>query len=278
MKINFAYTPFSSLFAKVIIALCALSLSSCEKVIHFDLNTAEKKYVIEATVTDQPGTAQVLLSQTKNFDDNNQFVGISGAVITVKEEGGLLTTFTETSPGHYDAPSLVGSSGKSYDLNVSVAGNVFTATSTMPAKVNLDSIYTTDELIFTDTRKIVNVVFQDPPGRGNNYRFIQYVNNLKEKQLFIQNDDYTDGRLNIAKLYYFADDNSDSTIIHPGDSLRVDMLCIDPNVYEYWYSLARNTNGDNNNVTPANPVSNIQGGALGYFSAHTLQTRRMKVP
>ena len=278
MKINFAYTPFSSLFAKVIIALCALSLSSCEKVIHFDLNTAEKKYVIEATVTDQPGTAQVLLSQTKNFDDNNQFVGISGAVITVKEEGGLLTTFTETSPGHYDAPSLVGSSGKSYDLNVSVAGNVFTATSTMPAKVNLDSIYTTDELIFTDTRKIVNVVFQDPPGRGNNYRFIQYVNNLKEKQLFIQNDDYTDGRLNIPKLYYFADDNSDSTIIHPGDSLRVDMLCIDPNVYEYWYSLARNTNGDNNNVTPANPVSNIQGGALGYFSAHTLQTRRMKVP
>ena len=278
MKINFAYTPFSSLFAKVIIALCALSLSSCEKVIHFDLNTAEKKYVIEATVTDQPGTAQVLLSQTKNFDDNNQFVGISGAVITVKEEGGLLTTFTETSPGHYYAPSLVGSSGKSYDLNVSVAGNVFTATSTMPAKVNLDSIYTTDELIFTDTRKIVNVVFQDPPGRGNNYRFIQYVNNLKEKQLFIQNDDYTDGRLNIAKLYYFADDNSDSTIIHPGDSLRVDMLCIDPNVYEYWYSLARNTNGDNNNVTPANPVSNIQGGALGYFSAHTLQTRRMKVP
>jgi hypothetical protein len=277
MKINLAFAPSSLHFARVLIALSALSLSSCEKVIHLDLNTAEKKYVIEATVTDQPGTAQVLLSQTKNFDDNNQFVGISGAVITVKEQGGLLTIFTETSPGHYDAPGLVGSSGKSYNLNVSVAGNVFTATSTMPAKVNLDSIFTTDELIFTDTRKIVNVVFQDPPGRGNNYRIIQYVNNLKEKQLFIQNDDYTDGRLNIAKLYYFADDNSDSTIIHSGDSLRVDMLCIDPNVYEYWYSLARNTNGDNNNVTPANPVSNIQGGALGYFSAHTLQTRGMKV-
>jgi hypothetical protein len=147
----------------------------------------------------------------------------------------------------------------------------------MPARVNLDSIYTTDEPIFTDTRKIVNVVFQDPPGRGNNYRFIQYVNNLKEKQLFIQNDDYTDARLNITKLYYFADDNSDSTIIHSGDSVRVDMLCIDPTVYEYWYSLERNTNGDNNNTTPANPVSNILGGALGYFSAHTLQTRRMKV-
>jgi hypothetical protein len=277
MKINFAFDRTASYVAVRIIALFGLFLSSCEKVIHLDLNTAEKKYVIEATVTDQPGTAQVLLSQTKNFDDNNQFAGVSGAVITVKEEGGLLTTFTETSPGHYEAPGLAGSSGKSYDLNVTVAGHVFTATSTMPAKVNMDSIYTTDEFIFTDTRKIVNVVFQDPPGRGNNYRFIQYVNSLKEKQLFVENDDYTDGRLNITKLYYFPDDNSDSTIIHADDSLRIDMLCIDPKVYEYWYSLERNTNGDNNNVTPANPVSNIQGGALGYFSAHTLQTRRMKV-
>jgi hypothetical protein len=277
MKINFAFDRTALYVAIGIIALFGLFLSSCEKVIHLDLNTAEKKYVIEATVTDQTGTAQVLLSQTKNFDDNNQFVGVSGAVITVKEEGGLLTTFTETSPGHYEAPGLAGSSGKSYDLNVTVAGNVFTATSTMPAKVNMDSIYTTDEFIFTDTRKIVNVVFQDPPGRGNNYRFIQYVNSLKEKQLFVENDDYTDGRLNITKLYYFPDDNSDSTIIHADDSLRIDMLCIDPKVYEYWYSLERNTNGDNNNVTPANPVSNIQGGALGYFSAHTLQTRRMKV-
>jgi uncharacterized protein DUF4249 len=277
MKINFAFEIFSSHSYKVIIALFALFLSSCEKVIHLDLNTTEKKYVIEATVTDQPGTAQVLLSQTRNFDDNNQFVGVSGAVITVKEQGGSLTTFTETSHGRYEAPTLAGSSGKSYDLMVVIAGNVFTATSTMPAKVNLDSIYTTDELIFTDTRKIGNVVFQDPPGRGNNYRFIQYLNDLKEKQLFVENDDYTDGRLNISKLYYFADDKSDSTIIKSGDSLRVDMLCIDPNVYQYWYSLERNTNGDNNNTTPANPVSNIQGGALGYFSAHTLQTRRMKV-
>jgi len=276
MKTCFVQNRSYSLL-KLIIALFSVLLSSCEKVIHLDLNEAEKKYVIEATVTDQPGTAQVLLSQTKNFDDNNQFVGVSGAVITVKEEGGLLTTFAETSPGRYEAPALAGSSGKSYDLSVTVGGNVFTATSKMPPRVNLDSIYTTDELIFTDTRKIVNVVFQDPPGRGNNYRFIQYLNNLKEKQLFVQNDDYTDGRLNIAKLYYFADDNSDSTIIKSGDSLRVDMMCIDPNVYEYWYSLERNTNGDNNNTTPANPVTNIQGGALGYFSAHTLQTRRMKV-
>jgi hypothetical protein len=161
---------------------------------------------------------------------------------------------------------------------VTVGGNLFTATSTMPVKINLDTIYTTDELIFTDTRKIVNVEFHDPPGRGNNYRFIQYVNGLKEKQLFVQNDDYTDGNLNISKLFYFPDKDSDSTIIKTGDTVTVDMLCIDPKIYKYWFSLVRNTNGDNNNTTPANPVSNIEGGALGYFSAQTLQTKTMKIP
>lgn len=272
------FSAQSSWFLRSALAISAFFISSCEKVIHLDLNEAEKKYVIEATVTDQPGTAAVLLSQTKNFDDNNNFVGVSGALITVKEEGGSLTTFTEASPGHYEAPGFTGNIGKTYDLNVSIAGSVFTATSTIPEKINLDTIYTTNELIFTDTRKIVNVEFQDPPGRGNNYRFIQYVNGLKEKQIFVQNDDYTDGRLNINKLFYFADNDSDSTIIKSGDTVKIEMLCIDPNVYKYWFSLSRNTNGDNNQVTPANPVTNIQGGALGYFSAHTLQTRTMKIP
>ena len=267
----------STLFLKSAVALvAALFTSSCEKVIHLDLNEAEKKYVIEANVTDQPGTAELLLSQTKNFDDNNDIIGVSGALVTVKEEGGPLTTFTETSPGHYEAPNLVGSTGKTYDLSVTIGTSVFTATSTMPVRVNLDTIYTTDELLVSETHKIVNVEYQDPPGRGNSYRFIQYVNGLKEKQIFAQNDDYTDGRLNISKLFYLP--NGDSTKIKSGDSVRIDMLCIDPRVYKYWFSLSSNTNGDNNQVTPANPVTNIEGGALGYFSAHTLQTRMMKVP
>src|SRR5215831_4773012 len=154
MKIVSTYKP--ALFLRSIAILTILTfISSCQKVIQLDLNKSDKKYVIEASVTDQPGTAELLLSQTKNFDDNNNFVGVSGAKVTVKEEGGGLTTFTETTPGHYQASNLVGSSGKTYDLNVNVGGQVFTATSEMPVKVNLDTIYTTDENLFAETRKIV---------------------------------------------------------------------------------------------------------------------------
>src|SRR5215467_6467693 len=93
-----------SLFLRSIVTLIMItSVTSCQKVIQLDLNKANKQYVIEANLTDQPGTAELLLSQTKNFDDNNSFVGVSGATITVQEEGGALTTFSETTPGHYEA-------------------------------------------------------------------------------------------------------------------------------------------------------------------------------
>jgi len=51
------------------------------------------------------------------------------------------------------------------------------------------------------------------------------------------------------------------------------MQCIDKNVYEYWYSLDQSSTGSSQSAAPGNPVSNMQGGALGYFSANTLQSR-----
>jgi hypothetical protein len=266
----------SLLFIGLSIAL----LSSCTKVIELDLNEAEKKYVIEAVLTDVPGTAKVLLTETKNFDEDNSFPGVSGATIQITAAGGSSTTLTETNAGIYEAATLTAALGKNYTLTVSVAGKQFTATCAMPVqKINLDSIYITDELLFTDTRKIVNAVYQDPTGRGNNYRFIQYVNGLKEKQILIQNDDYTDGRNVIQRLFYFADDDEDQGTIKSGDEVKIEMLCIDPAIYKYWFSLDRSsTGGGNNQATPSNPVSNIQGGALGYFSVHTLQTKTIIVP
>lgn len=257
--------------------LALLSLSSCEKVIDIDLNKAEKKYVVEATVTDQTG-ARVLLSQTKDFEDDNTFVGIGGAIVQITEQGGATTTLSETSAGVYEAPALIGLSGKTYSLSVKLDGQSFTAVTTMPQKINLDTIYVTDELLFGDTYKIVNLEYKDPPGRGQNYRFVQYLNGVKETEIFVQNDEYTDGRNVTTKLFYFPDDDEDEKRkIKSGDQVRIDMFCIDANIYKYWFSLYRSSTGESQ-ATPSNPVSNMKGGALGYFSAHTTQTKTMVAP
>jgi hypothetical protein len=272
-----AVAPLREKIIFAAVAILLLFLTSCEKVINLDLNDAEKKYVIEAVITDQANTAKVLITQTKNFDEDNNFPGISGAVVRITESGGATTTLNEVSPGKYEAPVLVGISGKTYTLSVTVNGKIFTASSAMPQRVNMDTIFVTNEFLFTDFRKIVNAEYKDPAGRGNNYRFIQYVNGLKEDQVLIQNDDYTDGRNVNTKLFYFADDD-DNSKIDSGDTVKVDMLCIDQAIYKYWFSLDRNSTGGSGQATPSNPVTNLQGGALGYFSAHTLQSKTLVVP
>lgn len=265
---------------KNIFLACLLTLflfTSCEKVIDLNLNNSEKKYVIEAVLTDISGTAKVLLTQTKDFTQDNTFEGIGGAIVSIAENGGVPTLFNETSPGVYQS-LITGSVGKEYTLSVTINGETFTASSVMPQRVNLDSIFVTDEMLFTDTRKIVSTIYQDPVGRGNNYRFLQYINGRKITQIIVNNDDYTDGRKIINKLFYFPDDDQDSLKIKSGDNIKVEMLCINEPIYKYWFSLDRSSTGGSSQATPSNPVSNIKGGALGYFSTHTLQSRSMIVP
>ncbi len=253
--------------------------TSCEKVVNIKLDTADKKYVVEGVLTNQPGTCMVLLSQTHDFDASNDFIGISGATVQITEKDGPTTLLTETSAGVYQATNLTGATGKTYTLSVTVNGQWFLASSTMPAQVNMDSVYFTEDEAPGGKRKMANVQYNDPAKVANNYRFIQYVNGVKEKTIFVRNDELTDGNLTATKLRYPKnDDDEEDNSIKTGDLIKIDMQCIDSAIYKYWYSLSRSaTGGGGNSATPANPVTNVTGGALGYFSAHTLQSRTVVV-
>lgn len=263
----------------IALSLLLATLSSCVKVIDLNLNRAEKKLVIEAQVTDVAGQASVLISQTKDYDEDNSFQGISGATVTITEEGGSTATLSESAAGVYTHSVLTGTAGKNYALSVMVNGEIYTAACRMPQKVNLDTVYAVDEYLFGENRKVVNADFQDPAGRGNNYRFIQYINGQRIKQIIVQYDEYTDGRYVNSRLFYLPDEDSDeSDKIKSGDEIKVEMHCIAPVVYKYWYSLSRSATGISGQATPANPVSNMKGGALGYFSTHTIQSKTFIVP
>lgn len=261
----------------ILLIVLLFAFSSCEKVITVKVDDAETQYVIEGVLTTQAGTCQVLVSQTKKLDDDNSFAGIGGATINITDNLGAATTLTETSTGVYEAPTLTGNPGSTYNLSIQVNGHTFTASSTMPQPVNADSVFITEDNVFNDIRKLVNVRYQDPAGIVNNYRFVQYVNGVKEKNVFVHNDDLTDGNLTTSKLRYQTDDDDDDGI-KTGDQVQLDIWCIDAAVYKYWYSFDQGATGDSQTATPANPVTNIKGGALGYFSAHTLQRKTITAP
>jgi hypothetical protein len=246
---------------------------SCQKVINFPLRTAPPKYNVDANVTNLPGPYVVKLSQTEGVNSDTPFVGVSGASIMIADNAGNSETLHEVQTGVYQTKSLQGIEGRTYQLRISIGQNVFTASSTMPYRVNLDSLYT--EQIYNFSKMVIVVVplFTDPVGQGNNYRFNQTINGVPDKTLYGQTDDFTDGKQSTWPLLR---QDPDSTL-HPGDRVDVEMQCIDRPNYDYWFSVDQASTGTSGGSQPGNPVTNIQGGALGYFSAHTSQTKSITV-
>lgn len=253
-------------------------LVSCEKVIDVNVRDADRKYVIEGVVTDEEEGQYVKITTTKKLSDNNDFPGVRNAVVRISDDNGNTVLFEEGDPGVYKpAYPFAGASGTKYTLTVDIDDEQFAAVSTMPRKVKMDTIYITEEFLFGQVRKAANIAYKDPPGERNYYRFIQFIEGVRYNRVFISNDEYTNGNAVTDKLRTPADD--DDHQMASGNTVTVHALCIDQANNDYWTSfLTSGATGGSGTASPANPTTNIQGGALGYFSAHTVQVLEVVVP
>lgn len=264
------------LIKRIFFAVVILFTFSCNKVIDIDLHDTEIKYAIEGIITNEPGVCKVYVTESKNFNENNQFNKISNAIVTVRDNG-IERILPETQPGLYETNLINGTSGHVYQLTVTINNKIFTASCTMPKPVLMDTLYISRGPF--GQYKFATISYTDPAGINNGYRFIQYVNGVKEPTIFWENDEFTDGQLVTMQLDASAPDKDDPRNIKTGDEVMIEMLCLDDPIYQFWYTL-RTGGGDGNDNTssPANPISNITGGALGYFSAHTISRKTVIVP
>lgn len=264
------------LLTRIIYILIVTGICSCNKVIELELRDTETKYVIEGIITDEPGVCRVYLTQTKNFNEDNQFRKISNATIKVNDNGAE-TTLEEVEPGVYETTLIDGTPGHVYRLSVEVNNEIFTATSTMPQPVYMDTLYISRGPF--GQFKFATVGYVDPRGINNGYRFVQHVNGVKEPTIFWENDEFTDGERVIMMLDASADEKDDPRNIKTGDQVTVEMQCLDEPMYQYWFTLRTGGgDGDGNTAAPANPITNIEGGAIGYFSAHTVNRKTVIAP
>jgi hypothetical protein len=251
-----------------ILILVFLTLSSCDKVIDLHLSDNSGRTVIEGNITDAQDSVNVKLTKNVPFTSTNTYPPITGANVIISDLAGNSYVLSEKPAGTYSTRQLTGLSGHSYRMTVNTNGITYTAQSTMPALVPLDSVTYRDADFFTDHRKVITVNFQDPANVVNQYRYVLYVNNIEVKEVIAYNDDFTNGR------YVRADLFENDINIYKGDTVRVEMQCLDLPIYTYWFTAAQQQpNGPGGGVTPANLPSNINNGALGYFSAHTTETK-----
>ncbi|MGM9474899.1 DUF4249 domain-containing protein [Pedobacter sp. GSP4] len=251
----------------------ALAFSSCKKIISIETENAAPQIVIEGKINDTLGDQQVKISKTIGYTESNVFPKVSGATVTVTDSRGNNFIFKEgTTPGTY-INRMKGVPGITYHLNVTVEGQSYTASSKMPNVVKMDSIGIIKNVFFGRERKTAAAFLTDPANETNFYHFNLYVNDVLSQRFYVNNDRLTNGNDLRIQLFFKANNDHDSDELNSNDKIKVEMECIDANIFDYWYALSQQSNrGPNQGTTPANPTSNISNQALGYFSANTYQS------
>lgn len=161
------------------ISFCLVLFSACEDQVDLNLDSVEPFLAVEAFLTNQPGTQQVLLTYTQSYFDNTRPSSVSDAEVQViEQETGTVYDFeyNETkkvyewvSTGEDDAFGVV---GYSYLLRISHDGVTYTATSTINEVPSIDSItfeYYPADAFITEDYYIGEFWARDLEGVGDTY-------------------------------------------------------------------------------------------------------------
>ncbi len=253
----------------LLILVALFALNSCKKVIHLDLNTASPQLFIEGNIYDHPGPFSVKLYYSVNFDQSNIYPPAVGAIVSISDNVGNSEQLTERSPGVFYTLPWRGVSGRTYSLNVKVGDKTYSASSTMPASTSIGSIYFQRSLFGNDI--FTGIDFSDNGNSSNYYRLVYFVNNVQQPDIHV-----TDNRLsqNNTISYLIRPSDTDPKLVM-GDRVAIRLEAIDKGVYEYLRT-AGHLGGQS--ASPANPISNINNGALGYFNASATRTLSAIVP
>ena len=264
----------SALCASILVA--GFVLSACEKVVSIDLNNASPHLVIDGTVTDQQGPYSVTLSLSGDyFEPSLYFPPVSNALVVVTDNQGQRDTLKETTSGTYLSTKLQGIAGRTYTLSVISDGKEYDGSSSMPQKVLIDSLYAIQRTGFGgESGYDIYLMFRDPTELGNYYRInarsstLIPADSIDGRRYRLFTDKLTNGNEMAERIR--AGRN-----VNPGDTITVELLSIDKSAYEYYSTLRDILSSDRSatSLSPANPITNLSNGPLGYFAAFTIDTK-----
>lgn len=241
-------------------------LSSCKDVIDVDLRSVEPRIVIEGTIR-MGSHAEVIITKTKDFNDTNEHTFITDAHVVIGDDAGRSETLECDANGKYVAGTIDGIERRTYHLSVTYEGVEYTSTSYMPPRVEIDSL-TLWKLPVKDIPD-PQIHFVDPAGDENQYyRFVLSINGTRpvlndRLEDWLISTEFVDGSIIRQPIFISFEDDRDDDPIKSGDEVTVEMQCIDKGVYSFFNTLSNIVSAT------ANPTSNIQGGALGYFGTYS---------
>ncbi len=252
-------------------------ISACEDVIQIDLNSSNPATVIEAKIYDMPDSNgfynRIDISKSTNYFQPGNYPKIDDARVSVTDNDGNRYDFNGLGNGVYNCPTLKSELGLSYRIDVSIGNKSFSATSSVNDKIKIDSLYIESRTMPGKKVYFVHVLFKDNPDKVNYARIFLFINGVKQPNYRAYSDRLTNG--NDVELQLFAGEN-----VTWGDLIKVEIDSIDKAVFEYFKTLVNvqaNRSNSNGQVAPANPLTNWNNNALGYFSVQAVDVDSLTV-
>lgn len=214
----------------IIVLLFAFSLTSCEEVIDLDLNTAEPKLVIEASINyyPQPNVTDfpiVKLSLTAPYFDN-EIPAVTDAEVTITDENGNLYPFIHDENGRYYG-DIQPQENTNYTLEIIYKNEIYTATTQLVKSVPFEFVEQKNDAGFSGEDIELKAFFTDPAGEDNYYFF--EGTSQKGNVYDALTDEFFDGNLIFG--YYLVED------IAPGDVVNFNLYGINRQNYSYIFTL-----------------------------------------
>ncbi len=243
--------------------LTAVALGACESIVNPKLQTIAPIPVVDAWFTSLHNKSYVKIFQTNQFESSSDFEAVKGATVRIEhEKSGQVHYLSESSqPGLYHFEPVPSVQTGTYRLVVKWRQEQFVAQDEAKEKVGLDSVFFRFKFGVPtfENGYYATVVFKDPPKRKDFYLWECTINSKPAmgNQINLLEDDRFDGKtvnFEIPKAF------------KKGDTLEFTLFPLSKESYQYYLSLRNLVNNGSPILShPANPPSNIKGGALGYF-------------
>lgn len=254
---------------------------SCQEVIDVSFTDADAEIVVEARITDST-YSWVKLSKSIAVQDS-LFPKISNAFIVMTNDAGMKDTLIESPQGIYKGTKMKGVAGMGYQLEIWAEGKYMFSYSYLHPVVMLDSLiinrvpntsigFPGSGSSGSSIRYETILQFKDPPGQSNFYRFVEFRNQKPSSRIAISDDKFYDGQFKTLRL------RSNTGQYSPGDTISYEIQSIDFPVYNYFDSFAGSSFSVLSSAAPANPISNITGTKLGFFSAYSYHRKTLILP
>ncbi|HYG15800.1 MAG TPA: DUF4249 family protein [Bacteroidia bacterium] len=250
----------------VYIIFAIITLASCQEKVDIDLGFAGEKLVVEGYVSNETDSSFVKLHLTAPYLGNEPSPAITNAVVEVTEDNNPAVIFTHVGDGLYKpAPGYKGIADKTYKLKVVYDGKEYTSESKLEPMFEVDPVLQQEFRPadgFIEEGFAITYLSRDSRDPVK-YTWFNFGKNdtLENFDVLFDSENTVLNQWLPFELPFFR--------AQKGDSVMMIFRSIDAGTSSYITALNSLSNGAPGpfQTPPANPPTNIKGGAVGLFYA-----------